>query len=101
MKLIVTGGAGFIGSAVVRYVIENTQDEVVCLDKLTYAGNLMSLTSVADDPGYVFEKVDICDAAEVARVFSQHKPDADHLVMDARRDVRVGHPQDGPMVSRQ
>ena len=75
-KTLVTGGAGFIGSAVVRHIIQNTQDSVINLDKLTYAGNLESLTDVADSPRYTFEQVDICDRAELDRVFAQHQPDA-------------------------
>ena len=61
MRFIVTGGAGFIGSAVVRHLIADTGHEVLNLDKLTYAGNLDNLTGVADDPRYRFERADICD----------------------------------------
>ena len=67
-KILVTGGAGFIGSAVVRHIIQNTQDSVVNVDKLTYAGNLESLTEVAGNSRYAFEQVDICNRAELDRV---------------------------------
>ncbi len=76
MKLVVTGGAGFIGSAVIRHIINNTADEVVNLDKLTYAGNLESLAEVSESDRYRFEQVDICNRAEVDWVLPQHQPDA-------------------------
>ena len=89
-KILVTGGAGFIGSAVVRHIIQNTQDSVINLDKLTYAGNLESLTDVADSPRYAFEKVDICDRAELDRVFAQHQPDAVmHLAAESHVDRSI------------
>lgn len=69
-KILITGGAGFIGSALVRYIINETSDAVVVVDKLTYAGNLMSLAPVAQSERFAFEKVDICDRAELARVFT-------------------------------
>ena len=72
MKLLITGGAGFIGSAVIRHIIQNTEDEVVNVDKLTYAGNLESLVQVSDSERYAFEQVDICNRAELDRVLSQH-----------------------------
>ena len=69
MKILVTGGAGFIGSAVIRHIISNTQDQVINLDALTYAGNLESLADIEANERYAFEHVDICDLAAVTRVF--------------------------------
>ena len=92
-KIVITGGAGFIGSAVVRHIIENTQDSVVNVDKLTYAGNLESLESVENHPRYAFEQVDICDAKALARVFEQHQPDA---VMHLAAESHVDRSIDGP-----
>jgi len=92
-KILVTGGAGFIGSAVVRHIIENTQDSVVNVDKLTYAGNLESLESVENNLRYTFEQVDICDAKALACVFEQHKPDA---VMHLAAESHVDRSIDGP-----
>ena len=89
-KIVITGGAGFIGSAVVRHIIENTQDSVVNVDKLTYAGNLESLKSVENNPRYAFEQVDICDAKALARVFEQHQPDAVmHLAAESHVDRSI------------
>ncbi|MGE4369119.1 MAG: dTDP-glucose 4,6-dehydratase [Burkholderiaceae bacterium] len=93
MKILVTGGAGFIGSAVVRHIIQTTQDAVVNVDKLTYAGNLESLVSVADHPRYAFEHVDICNRAELDRVFARHRPDA---VMHLAAESHVDRSIDGP-----
>ncbi len=91
--LIVTGGAGFIGSAAVRYLLSSTDTRVINLDNLTYAGNLESLASVADHPNYVFEQVDICDKGEVSRVFKQYRPDAVlHLAAESHVDRSI----DGP-----
>ncbi len=92
-KILITGGAGFIGSAVVRQFINDTDCHVVNVDKLTYAGNLQSLASVSDNPRYAFEKVDICDAAEVARVFREHQPDAVmHLAAESHVDRSISGP---------
>jgi len=93
MKILVTGGAGFIGSAVIRHVIAETGDSVVNVDKLTYAGNLESLTDVSSDARYCFERVDICDRAEVERVFTEQQPDA---VMHLAAESHVDRSIDGP-----
>ena len=93
MRFIVTGGAGFIGSAVVRHLIADTAHEVLCLDKLTYAGNLDNLASVAGDPRYTFAQVDICDAAAVRDVFSREKPD---IIMHLAAESHVDRSIDGP-----
>ncbi|GLT20344.1 dTDP-glucose 4,6-dehydratase [Vibrio zhanjiangensis] len=93
MKILVTGGAGFIGSAVVRHIIQNTQDEVINLDKLTYAGNLDSLREIEQNKRYSFEHVDICNAGDVSRIFEQHQPDA---VMHLAAESHVDRSIDGP-----
>src|SRR5690554_3482375 len=93
MKILVTGGAGFIGSAVVRHIIQHTQDSVVNLDVLTYAGNLESLSQVSGNSRYAFEQVDICNRAELDRVFAQHRPD---VVMHLAAESHVDRSIDGP-----
>lgn len=93
MKILVTGGAGFIGSAVIRHIIENTSDSVVNVDCLTYAGNLESLVSVESNERYAFEQVNICDRAELNRVFEVHKPDAVmHLAAESHVDRSITGP---------
>lgn len=93
MKFLVTGGAGFIGSAVVRHIIDYTSDEVVIVDKLTYAGNLESLQSVCENSRYKFEQVDICDRPALDRVFQQYQPDR---VMHLAAESHVDRSIDGP-----
>lgn len=93
MKILVTGGAGFIGSAVVRYIIKNTSDHVVNVDKLTYAGNLQSLLEIEESDRYVFEKVDICNSNELNRLFAHYRPDA---VMHLAAESHVDRSIDGP-----
>ena len=93
MKFLVTGGAGFIGSAVIRHLINDTDHEVVNVDKLTYAGNLQSLRDVADSPRYAFERADICDAKEIERIFKEHQPD---IVMHLAAESHVDRSIDGP-----
>ncbi|MGH2531135.1 MAG: dTDP-glucose 4,6-dehydratase [Thermomicrobiales bacterium] len=93
MKVLVTGGAGFIGSAVVRQVIQESEAAVVNVDKLTYAGSLDAVAAVADDPRYAFAQVDIRDAGAVARLFADHRPTAVlHLAAESHVDRSI----DGP-----
>lgn len=91
--ILVTGGAGFIGSAVVRHIIQDTPYHVVNLDKLTYAGNLESLNSVSDSPRYQFEQADICDRSAMERIFAQYRPD---VVMHLAAESHVDRSIDGP-----
>lgn len=93
MKLFVTGGAGFIGSAVIRYLISRTKHSVINVDCLTYAGNLSTLESIAADARYSFEKINICDAASLKMLFDKHSPDAViHLAAESHVDRSI----DGP-----
>ncbi len=92
-KLLITGGAGFIGSAVIRHIINNTKHSVVNVDKLTYAGNLESLESIKKDARYAFEQADICDADEIKRIFNKYQPD---VVMHLAAESHVDRSIDGP-----
>ncbi|WP_372403797.1 dTDP-glucose 4,6-dehydratase [Acinetobacter piscicola] len=93
MKILVTGGAGFIGSAVIRNIIQNTQDEVLNIDKLTYAGNLESLAEVDESKRYQFKQIDICNESELTSAFNEFKPD---LVMHLAAESHVDRSIDGP-----
>jgi dTDP-glucose 4,6-dehydratase len=91
--ILVTGGAGFIGSAVIREIINNTDMSVVNVDKLTYAGNLDTLAEVSINPRYSFEKVDICDAKEIKHILNQYMPD---IIMHLAAESHVDRSIDGP-----
>ena len=95
MKVLVTGGAGFIGSAVVRHLVNEAGASVVNVDKLTYAGNLESLADVESSPAYAFEQVDICDGERVRKLLSDHRPDAImHLAAESHVDRSIDAPDD-------
>lgn len=90
MKILVTGGAGFIGSAFIRYIIQHTSDTVINVDKLTYAANLASLGGIIDSPRYHFEQVDICASGQIADIFYQYQPDAVmHLAAESHVDRSI------------
>lgn len=93
MRVLITGGAGFIGSAVARAFILETEDDILVFDKLTYAGNLASLRPVADDPRFSFLQADICDRAAVDRAFADFQPD---VVMHLAAESHVDRSIDGP-----
>ncbi len=93
MKILVTGGAGFIGSNLVRLLIKEKGCSIVNLDKLTYAGNAESLADLAGDPKYTFEQVDLCDVAALNVIFDKHQPDA---VMHLAAESHVDRSIDGP-----
>lgn len=93
MKILITGGAGFIGSALIRHVIDNTRDSVVNVDKLTYSGNLESLVDVSLDERYAFVQADICDKEALRDIFMQHQPDTVmHLAAESHVDRSITGP---------
>ncbi|CPR16099.1 dTDP-glucose 4,6-dehydratase [Brenneria goodwinii] len=92
-RILITGGAGFIGSALVRHIITETPNSVVVVDKLTYAGNLASLAPVADSARFAFEQVDICDRAALDKVFAEYQP---AMVMHLAAESHVDRSIDGP-----
>lgn len=93
MNIIITGGAGFIGSAVVRHIIDNTHDTVLNIDKLTYAGNLESLDTIKSSPRYQFLQADICDNNAMAYIFQEFQPD---MIMHLAAESHVDRSIDGP-----
>ena len=93
--ILITGGAGFIGSALIRHIIKNTKHTVVNVDKLTYSGNLQSLESIEASKNYIFEQVDICDENELLRVYRKNQPDiVMHLAAESHVDRSIDSPGD-------
>ena len=89
-RILITGGSGFIGSALIRYIINNTQDSVINIDKLTYAANQFALKEVENSPRYTFEKVDICDLKAIGNIFEKYQPDAVmHLAAESHVDRSI------------
>ena len=93
MRILITGGAGFIGSAVIRQYINDTTHDVINLDDITYAGNLQSLSSIADSDRYTFVQVNICDSVQFKETFDRYQPDAVmHLAAETHVDRSIDDP---------
>ena len=92
-KLLITGGAGFIGSAVIRHIINNTNHRAVNIDKLTYAGNLEAISSIENDDRYSFKKLDICNSSEISSIFNSYQPD---IVLNLAAETHVDRSIDDP-----
>ena len=92
-SILVTGGAGFIGSALIRHIINSSKNKVINVDKLTYAGNLESLNSIQNDTRYIFKKTDICDSIEICKIFKEYKPD---IIIHLAAESHVDRSIDGP-----
>ena len=93
MKILVTGGAGFIGSAVIRHIIQNTNNQVLNIDKLTYAGNLESLKEIDQHSNYEFKQIDICDTEQITAAIDAFQP---HAIMHLAAESHVDRSIDGP-----
>ncbi len=93
--VLVTGGAGFIGSALIRHIISHTEYKVINIDKLTYSGNLESLKSIESNQNYIFEQIDICDKNSLKTLLHKNKPDAlIHLAAESHVDRSIDEPAD-------
>ncbi len=92
--ILVTGGAGFIGSALIRHIINNTSHKVVNVDKLTYSGNLQSLESIGENNNYIFEQIDICQTDKIKKIFEKYRPDiVIHLAASTHVDRSIDSPK--------